>query len=58
MNTSWAYAYEDRGTNIHTVWDSSLNNFVVRHKDGMKYFEDQDVLFLYSTVVLNQNVLK
>ena len=34
MNTSWAYAYEDRGTNIHTVWDSSLNNFVVRHKDS------------------------
>lgn len=34
MNTSWAYAYEDRGTNIHTVWDSSLNNFVVRHKDN------------------------
>ncbi len=33
MNTSWAYAYEDRGTNIHTVWDSSLDNFVVRHKD-------------------------
>lgn len=33
MNTSWAYAYEDRGTNIHTTWDSSLNNFVVRHKD-------------------------
>lgn len=32
-NTSWAYGYEDRGTNIHTVWDSILNDFVVRHKD-------------------------
>ena len=32
-NTSWAYGYEDRGSNIHTVWDPSLNNFVVRHKD-------------------------
>lgn len=53
-NTSWAYGYEDRGSNIHTVWDSSLNDFVVRHKDIGKEKTSSNNKVLIPLLLLSQ----
>lgn len=53
-NKSWAYSYEDRGTNIYVVKDTDLDDFVVRHKNISDEKISSKNKILVPLVILNQ----